>query len=36
MVETAVVEAISRVAENPNHPHYPKSAPSHDSPDFVS
>jgi len=31
MVETAVVEAIDRVTENPNHPHHPhvyKSDPS--------
>ena len=36
MVETAVLEAIGRVAENPNHPHYPKGAHSHNSPGFVS
>jgi len=28
MVETAVVEAIGRVVENPNHPHDPEGAGS--------
>lgn len=36
MVETAVVEAIGRVAENPNHPHHQKSTRSYDSPGLAS
>jgi competence protein ComFB len=36
MVETAVVDAIGRVAENPNHPHNPKSARSHDFPGLAT
>jgi len=36
MVENAVIEAIGRVAENPNYPHNPKGTRSHDSHDFAS
>lgn len=36
MVETAVVEAIGRVAEHPNHPHHPRSTRSHVSPGLAS
>ena len=31
MVETAVIEAIDRVTENPNHPQRLQKAPSHDT-----
>jgi len=31
MVETAVVEAIDRVMENPNHPHQAQRTHGHDS-----
>lgn len=36
MVETAVVEAIDRVVENPNHPNQFHHAHSHDSPLLMS
>jgi len=37
MVESAVVEAIDRVSENPNHSHHPASYPhSSDSPSLLS
>lgn len=37
MVETAVIEAIDRVMENPNHPqHEPIRVHSHNSPTVVS
>jgi competence protein ComFB len=36
MVETAVVEAIDRVVENPNHPHDPKNTHSYDSSGLAS
>jgi hypothetical protein len=36
MVETAVVEAIGRVVEKPNHPHIPRGAGSPGSPGFSS
>jgi len=37
MVETAVVEAIDRVSENPNHPHkHTPHAQSSDSPALIS
>lgn len=36
MVETAVDEAIGRVAENPNHPHNPEITRSYDSPGLAS
>jgi Late competence development protein ComFB len=36
MVETAVVEAIGRVVEKPNHPHNRRGAGSPGSPSFSS
>ncbi len=36
MVETAVVEAIGRVVENPNHPLHLKNTPAHDSTGLAS
>ena len=36
MVETAVVEAIGRVAEHPNQPHHPTSTRSHVSSGLAS
>jgi hypothetical protein len=36
MVETAVLEAIGRVAEHPNHPPHLKSTRLHDSPGLAS
>ena len=36
MVETAVVEAIGRVAENPNHSHHLKSTRLDDSPGLAT